>query len=174
MRRLCFRQILHALADPATFQMAYRCFLPLTVTGAVFLAACEGYVSPEAARNVERIHRVAFVPGYSGFRLLDSSADVGVAIFSYQVPDDLAPAQALETAQAQIRQSDGCFQATRPSALEIQLRCPNRTGGGFTEYRLTSMAGGVTVMYGDFDSPEEVAAYSEFARAFLRAAQRAE
>jgi hypothetical protein len=43
-------------------------------------------------------------------------------------------------------------------------------GGGFAEYRIRT-EGRVTAMCSDFDDPQEVASYPEYAEALQRAAQ---
>jgi hypothetical protein len=115
---------------------------------------------------------VALIPGYSDFRLLDSDADVGVAIFSYRYPSRLTSVQALETAQSQIQKSDACFHVTERTEQDVQLRCAELPKG-FWEYRLRSDRGRIIAMFGDFNSPEKVSHYSDHEEAFLRAATSA-
>jgi hypothetical protein len=108
---------------------------------------------------------------FHDFRLLDSSADVGVAIFSYAYPGSLTSTDALRRLEAQIQEGDRCFRVVQRSAEDVQLRCPY-SGGGFAEYRVLTQGGRVTAMFGDFGDPQEVASYPEYAEALQRAAKR--
>jgi hypothetical protein len=141
----------------------------VTFAGCIAMAACEGYVSKEAAANVERLHKVALLPGYSDFKLVDSSADVGVAIFSYAYPARVTPSEVLRTLEAQIQKVDSCFGAVQRSAHEVQLRC-RYARHGFAEYRVMTGGGRVTAMFADFGDPEEIASYPEYEKALQRAA----
>ena len=169
-RHICARQAHSSRIDVVQMWRANGGLPALAVLGALCLAGCEGHVSTEAAATVERIHQAALVPGYSSFKLLDSSADVGVAIFSYRYPDDLKPDSVLETVRLQIQESDRCYQVAHRTEGEVQLRCFNEDGVGFAEYRVAAQAGRATVMFGDFDSAEEVSAYPEYEAAFRHAA----
>ena len=135
------------------------------VCGATILTGCDAFVGCEAAANVEKAHREALIAGYSDFELLDWNTDVGADTFGCKPPPGFGHAKVLETIRAQIIDSDGCFRETLRTDREVQLRCPY-SGGGFAEYRFRSHDAYVVVMFGDFDSPDELARYPLFEASF--------
>jgi hypothetical protein len=132
----------------------------LTVVAAVAVSACDGFISSDLERAWQTKHRTALVSGYSDFRGLDISVDVGVDIFTYRFPETQMSTEILSTLEKQIRTAEPCYSVFLRAADEIRLRCATETLGyhGFDEYAVhaNQTAHRVTVMWGNFDSEVEV------------------
>jgi hypothetical protein len=116
---------------------------------------------------------VALLPGYTEFKGLGGSGDVGVAIFSYRLPPDVEGMNGAAVVARQIERGS-CHRPVTRDALEVQLRCKeNSAAGAFREYRVrvNPKTRRVTVMSGDFDSEVEIAHYDGFAAMFRKHAE---
>lgn len=114
---------------------------------------------------------MALLPGYTEFKGLDGSGDVGVAIFSYRLPPDVEGMNGAAIVARQI-ESGSCHRPVTRDALEVQLRCQD-VAGAFDEYRVrvNPKTRRVTVMSGGFDSEVEIAHYERFAAMFRKHAE---
>ena len=136
--------------------------LPVCLLLSVLLA-CDGVITNHTERDWQERFRASLVPGYTDFRGLEISADIGVAIFQYRLPEGINGSDAIATIARQLEAST-CARVVRRDALQAQLRCANPNPGtpnGFEEYRavLNQQARTVVVMYGDFDSESEISRY---------------
>lgn len=143
----------------------------LIAMAAVVLGGCDGFITEGTEEAWKEKYALALLPGYTEFKGLGISADVGVAVFSYRIDVGGANAAALVARQIE---SGSCFRPVATTALEAQLRCKTaRAMGPFEEYRVRANPNTrrVTVMYGDFDSQAEIDHYDRFATMFRKHAE---
>lgn len=139
----------------------------------VMYSGCTGIITKETEAAWQRDFKLATLEGYTEFRGYSWDADSGVAIFQYRLPGGMRPEVASETLAAQLTGRCGPVEARPPA--ELVSRCPNRNGSSpraFDEYRLQLDLSTrvVTVMWGDFDSDDEIATYSSCEEEYLGAA----
>jgi hypothetical protein len=144
--------------------------LIIAAAAMAFAGGCDGVIT----KGTEH-HARAILPGDIAFRGLDTSADVGIDIFEYQLPPGLPTESAVSRIAAQIERGS-CYRRVTDGKHEAQLRCENPYGsakGAFEEYRIRVRPGSrrVVVMYGDFDSRVEIESYHEVAAVFAEYAE---
>jgi hypothetical protein len=128
----------------------------------------------------------ALIRGYSNFRALDCSADIGWQLFSYELPVGFDAGAALQTLRNQIEPTvpmfaqdagaSSCWSVVKQDAQELQLQCRTVTYGspGYDEwrFRVDRDRRTVTAMFSNLDSEVEREAYPELLAAFEKACAR--
>jgi hypothetical protein len=101
---------------------------------------CDCWVGEKGSDVMRLAEPEAQVPGSRNFKKLDCWADAGGwALFSYELPPEMDPAQVVSTLRTQIERrgdpmpaaktpgSPSCWSPMIQTATELQLRCPGPT-----------------------------------------------